>query len=400
MYRGLDRRIYVLAAARAVNTMGFSIVMPFMAMYLVEKRGTSGATYGAIYFLSGVCAAIGNAFAGEVSDRFGRRPVMVAALFVRAANMVLLGVAVLHTVSVAILGSLIVANGVLRALFDPVASAAVTELCPMEHRTAAFGLQRIGINLGWALGPALGGTLAATVSYGSLFFAAALGTVIAGVAVSRIVEPAVARVPAPIEVLSLSALRSAFAKNPAFFTYLALVFTGSILTVQLFSTLSVYAKTELLLSEQHIGLVYTVNGVLVVLLQVPAVSFIDGGGQGRALILGPLLYTVAFACMGFASGFAGIALSVAVLTAGEVVFAPALSDMAAHLGDPRRLGRAFGLFGLMQQLGLSMGPLVGGTLYDHLRHQHVAMWGSIATGMALIGVGYAVFARRHGYGWR
>src|ERR671927_233260 len=49
-YRGLDRRIYVLAAARAVNTMGFSIVMPFMAMYLVEKRGASGATYGFIYF--------------------------------------------------------------------------------------------------------------------------------------------------------------------------------------------------------------------------------------------------------------------------------------------------------------------------------------------------------------
>jgi MFS family permease len=400
MYRGLDRRIYVLAAARAVNTMGFSIVMPFMAMYLVEKRGQTGATYGFIYFLSGVCAAIGNAFAGEVSDRFGRRPVMVAALFVRAANMVLLGFAVLHTVSVAVLGALIVANGILRALFDPVASAAVTELCPIEHRTAAFGLQRIGINLGWALGPALGGTLAATVSYGSLFFAAALGTVIAGVAVSRIAEPPCIRVPGSIDVLSMTALRSAFAKNRAFFTYLALVFTGSILTVQLFSTLSVYAKTELLLSEQRIGLVYTVNGVLVVLLQIPAVSFIDRGGQGRALILGPLLYTVAYVAMGFASDFTGVALSVAVLTAGEVVFAPALSDMAAHLGDPRRLGRAFGLFGLMQQLGLSMGPLVGGTLYDYLRHEHLAMWGAIATGMAAIGIGYAVFARRHGFGWR
>jgi predicted MFS family arabinose efflux permease len=276
----------------------------------------------------------------------------------------------------------------------------VTELCPVGKRTAAFGLQRIGINVGWALGPALGGTLAATLSYGTLFFAAAAGTLVAAVAVWRARE--LGRHPAPgsVESLSVGSLRAAYAKNRAFFNYLVLVFLGSILTVQLFSTLSVYSKTELLLSEQRIGLIYTVNGLLVILLQVPAVSFIDDGGLGRALVLGPLIYTVAFAGIGLASGFTGVALSVAVLTAGEVVFAPALSDMAAHLGDPRRLGRAFGLFGLMQQLGLSMGPLVGGTLYDHLRHRHFAMWGTIAGGMAVIGLGYIAFGRRHGFGWK
>ena len=108
----------------------------------------------------------------------------------------------------------------------------------------------------------------------------------------------------------------------------------------------------------------------------------------------------AFSGIGLASGFTGVAASVAVLTAGEVIFAPALSDMAAHLGDSRRLGRAFGLFGLMQQLGLSMGPLVGGTLYDHLRHMHFVMWGTIAGGMAIIGLGYIAFGRRHGFGWK
>jgi len=399
-YRVLDRRIFILAAARAVNTMGFSIVMPFMAMYLVEKRGASGATYGFIYFLSGLCAAIGNALAGEVSDRLGRRPVMLTALFLRATNMIGLAFAVLHEQPVVVLGLLIVMNGILRALFDPVASAAVTELCPVANRTAAFGLQRIGVNLGWALGPAIGGTLAATLSYGTLFFAAAGGTVIAALAVARVEDLDRPVVHAPIENLSITALRDSWQKNHAFFTYLALVFAGSIMTVQLFSTLSVFSKTELLLSERDIGLIYTVNGILVVVLQIPAVRFIDEGGLGRALVLGPLLYTVAFIGIGFSSSFTSVALCVAVLTAGEVVFAPALSDMAAHLGDPKRLGRAFGLFGLMQQLGLSMGPLVGGTLYDHFRHLHIAMWGTIAAGMAAIGVGYAAFARRHGYGWK
>src|SRR5262249_42532185 len=99
-YRGLDRRIWTLAALRGINTMGFSIVMPFMAMYIVEERGGRGATYGTIYLCSGLAAAIGNALAGELSDRIGRRAGMLTALLVRRANMAPLGAAVLATAPV------------------------------------------------------------------------------------------------------------------------------------------------------------------------------------------------------------------------------------------------------------------------------------------------------------
>src|SRR5262249_60810397 len=91
----------------------------------------------------------------------------------RTVNMCLRGAAVMLGAPVPVMAALIVLNAVLRAMFEPAASAAVTELAGPELRTAAFGLQRIGINLGWALGPALGGTLAAAHSYGTLFFFAA-----------------------------------------------------------------------------------------------------------------------------------------------------------------------------------------------------------------------------------
>jgi MFS family permease len=162
--------------------------------------------------------------------------------------------------------------------------------------------------------------------------------------------------------------------------------------VQLFSTLTMFSTTELHLSEADVGLLYTVNGALVLLLQIPAVALIDRAGPRRAIVIGPLLYTIAYLAIGVSGSYLHLALAVALLTAGEVVFAPALSDMAVHLGDPRRLGRAFGLFGLMQQLGVSVGPLVGGLAYDHLRHDHLLMWGAIAGGMAAVGVGYTLFA--------
>jgi predicted MFS family arabinose efflux permease len=398
-YRGLDRRIWILAAARAVNTMGFSIVMPFMAMYIVEDLGGTGATYGSIYLLSGLAAALGNGLSGEAADRVGRRPVMLAALLLRAGNMGLLGLSVLFAAPVTVIGLLVVANGLLRAFFDPAASAAVTELTPPSRRVAAYGLQRIGINLGWALGPALGGMLAAAHSYGGLFFLAAGGTLIAAIAVARVHDLGGARPPAD-ERLTLGAVRSAYRKNPAFFDYLGLVFAGSILTTQIYSTLSVYCRTELGLAKGAIGLLYMVNGVLVVVLQVPAVAFIDRGGPARALVLGPAIYTLAYLAIGASHGFTALAGAIALITAGEVIFAPALSDMAAHLGDPKRLGRAFGLFGLMQQLGVSLGPLVGGLLYDHARQDHLLMWGAIAGAMAVVGVGYVAFARAKKLGWK
>jgi MFS family permease len=392
-YRGLDRRVYLLAATRCVNTMGFSIVMPFMAMYLVEQRHAKGATYGLVYLIAGLAASLSQGISGELADRLGRRRVMITALGLRAINMIALGVAVTRGASVNVLGLLIVSNGVLRALFEPAAAAAVTELAPPELRIAAFGLQRIGVNVGWALGPALGGAFA-HASYGAMFFFAAPMTLLAGFAAAQVADrPRTACLPEAQSRLTPRALLRTLRDHPRFVSYLGLVLGGSILTNQLFSTLSVFSKTELGFSEGTIGLVYTVNGLLVVLLQIPATAVIDARGPRFALYAGPIMYSVAYAALGFAHSFTQVTAAVAFLTVGEVVFSPALSDMAVYLGDPRRLGRAFGTFGLAQQLGVSIGPLVGGTVFDAYRHDQPVMWGVLSGLMVIVAVGYARFAR-------
>jgi MFS family permease len=377
--------------------MGFSMVMPFMAMYIVG-RGGSGAQFGIIYMIAGLAAAASQAVAGELADRKGRRFVMLMALGLRAVNMCAMGAAVLFDASILPLAVLIVMNGILRAQYEPAASAAVTDSVTPERRVAAFGLQRMGLNVGWALGPMIGGTAVAhgghASGYGALFFVAAAATTITALFVAQVrdVPRTAPREPAG---WTLAGLVASLRENRPFFIYLGLVFLGGIVTVQLFSTLSVYSKHELGLSEGRIGQLYAVNGALVILLQVPAVRFIERGGLRRALVFGPILYAAGYVAIGLATSFVTLAGAVALITAGEVVFAPALSDMAAHLGDPKRLGRAFGLFGLMQQLGFSFGPLAGGLSYDYLRHHHLGMWGAIAAGMAAVGCGYIWFARKY-----
>src|SRR5690606_40395842 len=105
-FLALDRRIWLIALARMINTMGFSLVMPFIAMHLVAERGASGAAYGLIYLLSGLFSAAGQGIAGELSDRVGRRAVMITGLAARSLNMLALGLAVSLAAPIWVIGTL------------------------------------------------------------------------------------------------------------------------------------------------------------------------------------------------------------------------------------------------------------------------------------------------------
>lgn len=378
-----------------INTMGFSLVMPFVAMHLVEERGATGAAYGLIYLLSGLFAAAGQGVAGELSDRVGRRAVMLSGLATRSLNMIALGVAVSVEAPIWVIGSLVVLNGLLRAQFEPAAGAAVTELSPPHLRVAAFGLQRIGMNLGWAVGPALGGFLS-THSYGTMFFVAAPATLIAIFAVLPLGKGSPAPRRKRRERLTFAQAAAALREHRVFAVYLVLVLVATILTVQIFATLSVYGSVHLGLEKIDIGLLYSVNGVMVVAAQVPAVALARRVGMRRALVFGALSYTAGYLLFGAATGFGHLAFGMVVITVGEVIFAPALTDTAAALGDPERMGRAFGLFGLAQSLGISLGPIVGGLGFDLLRDEPSRLWLLLAGAMLVVGIAYSVFGRLTG----
>lgn len=397
-YAVLDRRIWAIAGVRTINTMGLSLAMAFMAIYLVNHRGASAQLYGIIYLIANIGQSIAQGYAGELSDRLGRRPVMVAALAIRSMIIAILGLQVLYDAPIWLIAVTLVASASLRGCFEPVAYALVADVAAARDRVLAFGLQRMGTNLGWAIGPAAGGLLALAIPYGAVFFCAAVALVIAALATTRIADPEHLAAPsptdAPVKVSMRDGLREALQRaDMTLFLWCSFLLT--LVHVQLFTTLSIYGKSELALTTADIGLVFMVNGLTVLLLQIPAVSFIGRIGTARALVLGSLLYGVAFLGTGFATDLNGLALAVFVLTVGEIIVAPAHQTMGVDLGDPRRMGRAFGLIGTAQMLGVAVSPLAGGLLYDHLRHRPVLMWGIIAAAGALMAGMYVAFAIAH-----
>jgi MFS family permease len=377
--RGLDRRVWQMAFARAVNTMGLSLVMSFLGIYVVETRGYPAWSYGLIALAANLGQSVSNAWAGNLSDRIGRRPLITTALFVRSGFIALLGTQVMLDAPLWTLGANMVVTSTLRGCFEPVAYALVADVVRDDQRVAAFGIQRMGTNVGWAVGPALGGVLTLVLPYGAVFYIAAAGMIAAGIVTLKVADP-VRRTfhAATSDGGLLRALRKGMADR-----VMAMLLLGTLLCAlletQMFSTFSIFMTTKLGLTKADVGLLYGLNGLSVLVLQVPALGLIRWLGIRHVLPWSSLLDALGFAVIGLAGGFGGAAIAILMLTGAEVLFDPAQQAAIAEVADPAHRGRAFGVVGFASMIGIAFAPLCGGLLLDAIGDHHAAMWLTIAT---------------------
>lgn len=392
-HAALDRQIWTLAALRAINTVGLSLVLWFVGAYLVHVRGMPATTYGIIAFVVNVAQSGASHWAGRASDRVGRVRIMLWAQVLRSLAVGGIGVCLIVSGPLPLIVALMVANGILRGCFEPVASAIVADVVTSDRRVAAFGLQRMGVNLGWVIGPASAGVLTDALGYGWPVVLASPFLVGAAIVTARMREPVRPAVRPDVQPTRIRDLLFTTRRHPELILLLAGAFVFSIAHIQQFTTLQNYAVGELGIAFSTLGLLYTVNGLGVLLFQIPAVALIARVRPERAQVVAAVLWLAAFALFGLAEGPRGLALAILVMTAGEVLLSPAQQATMASIGDPREMGRAFGALGTAQTLGVAVAPVLGGLAYDHLRDRHLSMWGALAIGPLLMLLVYLRFAR-------
>jgi MFS family permease len=387
-----------MAFARSINTMGLSLVMSFLGIYVVESRGYPAWLYGVIALAANLGQSMSNAWAGNLSDRIGRRPLITGSLYVRAGIIALLGTQVALDAPIWTLALNIVASSMLRGCFEPVAYALVADVVTDSQRIEAFGLQRMGTNLGWAIGPGLGGVLAEIVPYGVVFYVTAGLMLVAATVTTRIADPVVRRAAATDDHATLGeALRHGLA-HPAMRLLLAGTFFCALLETQMFSTMAIYLTEELHLAKSTVGTLYMINGIGVLLLQMPALRLIRRLGIANTLPWASLFDAVGFGLIGFASGGLGGALAMMTLTGAEVMFDPSHQTAIAEFADPAHRGRVYGVVGFSQTVGIALAPLIGGLLLDTIGDHHVAMWATIAIFGGIQTLCFSAFVRVRGLG--
>ncbi|HLL21503.1 MAG TPA: MFS transporter, partial [Kofleriaceae bacterium] len=312
-----------MAFARAVNTMGLSLVMAFLGVYIVDTCGYPAWLYGLIALAANLGQSVSSAWAGNLSDRIGRKPLITTALFARAVFVAALGTQIIFGAPLWSLALNIFVTSSLRGCFEPVAYALVADVVHDDERISAFGLQRMGTNLGWTVGPAVGGVLTLVMPYGYVFYLAGLGLVLAGLVTLGVVDPVTRSSRPPAQTDDVwTALRDA-ARDARMRLLLGGTFLAALMGTQMFSTLAIYMTDELHLSKADVGVLYMLNGAGVLCLQVPALALIHRFGVARTLPWASLVGAGAFALVGAASGMHGAAIAMIAITAGEVVFNPA-----------------------------------------------------------------------------
>jgi MFS family permease len=364
-FPALDRRIWILAAARVIVTAGFAAVMPFLAMHMVVARHVPVLTIGLLWTAVGICSSVTQVVSGQIADRIGRRRVMLAAMVVRSANLAALGWAVGAAASFPVIAALCLVNGAMRAFYDPAASAVVAALAAPDERVAAFSLHRVGSSIGWAAGP-LTATLASAASYQTLFYVAAPLTLLAALAVATIPEtrPVGPRPPLRLRLPSIGSVH-----DRVFTRFLAATFAFYLLQTQMYHIMAIYAAKHLGLDRAQVGTLFVLNGVLVVLIQLPAVRYIRHVGTRGALLLGALGYSIAYTGCAAANGYVPLLACVALVTLSEIVAAPAQQVTVTELAPPDQVSRYAGLFGFVQGAAQTAGPILGTFLIEFVSPQ-------------------------------
>ncbi len=380
--RRYDRRFWTLLLVQFIVAVGFGAAMPFVSLYLHTQLGVPMTLVGTVMLVSALVASGGRIVGGEIADRIGRRPLILVGMSLRVIVFALMAVAIHFHGSVWTVGFVFLLIRLVGAAVRPGLTAMVADVVPSDRRVEAYALFRIGSNAGWAIGPAIGGFLV-TVSYASLFvlttFASLIGVVLVSLFIHESIQTTETEHFALKRVLDVGRDR----RFLMFCGWSVLLF---IVMGQFASTLAVFSTQSIGISASKLGWLFTVNGIAVVLFQWPAARLAARVGIRWGLVLGCLGYAVGYFSVGLVSGFGFLVGSMVLITLGEVTFSPTSMAAVANMAPAARVGRYMGFFGLTEALGWSLGPFIGGILFDRLIQAPVILWGIIA----LIGVTAAV----------
>jgi len=330
---------------------------------------------GTLFLISGIFSSATQMIGGVLADRFGRRRLILGTSIIRL--FIYSGLSALVATSAPVWAIMItyISGQAMGMAMRPAIAAMITDLSPPDRLTETYGVLRVGQNVGWAAGPALGGYLITFLPYSWLFVAAAFSSIFTFVFIFFFLEESFQGTGERVSFGSMFSV----ARDRLF-----LVFTGLCLLVfmtmgQMGSTLSVFTVDRISFSTVQYGLLLTANGIMVVLFQYPVARWAGRLTRARGLALGSLFYALGYLALGGVHNFGWALAAMVVITAGEIVFTPLTLSVVGGLSPRDYRGRYMGFFGLSQSMSMSLAPLVGGVLLDTFPQGPWFVWGTIST---------------------
>jgi MFS family permease len=376
---GLPPTYWLIWTGTLINRLG-GFVIPFLTLYLTSQRAIPVSQAALMVSLFGAGSFIAQLTGGELTDRLGRRPVMLTSFLVTPVAMVILGL----SQAIPLIAVSTFAVGFFTDLYRPAVGAAIADLVPPESRTRAYGYNYWAINLGAAIAPVIAGLLA-NYTYLALFIGDALTTLAFGLIVYFGI-----RETRPVEALrathaSIRERLTQLKREPILLLFSLLALFFGIVYMQGYVTLPVDMGSHGLGPEQY-GLAIALNGFLIVLISIPISNLAGHWPRFGAMAAAAVLLGLGFGVTALADSSMLFALSVGIWTLGEIAASAVAPAIIADLAPVELRGLYQGIFGSAWGLSFFIGPLLGGWVFEHLGAN--VLWGSCLALGLLLALGY------------
>jgi predicted MFS family arabinose efflux permease len=339
-FKGFSKEIWILTFITFLNRAG-TMVIPFLSKYMREDLSFSYSQIGWIMFFFGTGSLIGSWLSGKLSDKIGFYKVMVFSLFMSGITFILLQY--LTSFESLCIGILILTS--IADMYRPAMLLALDTYEGKETRTRALTLTRIAINMGFLVGPLLGGLIIMNVGYSGLFWVDGITCILAIMIFTLMVKEK--KLPFKVKKIKedTSSNKIIFSDKP-FVLHLVITMITGILFFQMFTTLPLYYKEQFNFTEFETGLLLSFSGLILILFELPIVRFVEEKNIDRIKIisLGILSMSISLLLMLFSSWSGVLILMVSFMSIGVMLTFPFANSFAMSRVHMSLKGRYIAVF--------------------------------------------------------
>jgi predicted MFS family arabinose efflux permease len=359
-YSGLSKQTWLLSLIMLINRSG-TMVVPFMTLYLTSpKMGFTVGQAGIVFGFFGAGAFCGAWLGGKLTDKFGFYPVQLITLTGGGLLFFALG----QMNHYPLICSFTFLLSFVNEAFRPANSTAIAFYSKEENRTRSYALNRLAINLGWAVGSGFGGFLAHK-NYELLFWVDGCTNLVAALIMWLFLKP-VNYKPPQMKTREELVVKSAY-HDRTYLSFVVITMLFACCFFQLFTNLPVYFKKDLHFSETFIGLLMAVNGIIIALVEMVLIYKLEGKRKNMIFItLGVFIVGLSFLTLNLQGSVVVIATCmIVVVTFGEILSMPFMNSYWITRTQPANRGQYAALYTMAWSAAQTFGPMGGAQLAQY-----------------------------------
>lgn len=340
-FRGLSKEVWWLALITFINRAG-TMVLPFLSLYLTKDLNLSLSQVGWIMTSFGVGSLLGSWLGGKLTDKIGFYKVMFWSLLI--TGFLFIGLQYVNSFSGFVFGIFLTMT--VADTFRPAMFVSLKAYSKLENQTRSLTLIRLAINLGFSFGPFLGGLIIAAFSYSGLFWVDGLTCIAAVLLMKAILKQKEFHSEKSDEINANENNFTSVYKDKPYWIFLAVVFLMGFIFLQLFTTMPLYYKEVHTLTEVQIGLIMSLNGFVIFLLEMPLVHYLEKSLIDRMKIItwSLVLMAMSFIVLNTTAWVGILIVGMLFITLGEMLAFPFTNNFAMNRAPTGKEGRYLALY--------------------------------------------------------